>query len=86
MGYHCGYITGMTPSEALAAQTAGVLGHVTAQRYRDLTGEERLAIALDMYELSCDVTRSGIRAQCPDADDKEVEELLKARRRLAVGY
>ena len=77
MGYHCGYITGMTPSEALAAQI---------QRYRDLTGEERLAIALDMYELSCDVTRSGIRAQCPDADDKEVEELLKARRRLAVGY
>ena len=77
MGYHCGYIIGMTPAEALAAQV---------QRYRDLTGEERLAIALDMYELSSDVTRSGIRAQRPDADDEDVEELLKARRRLAVGY
>lgn len=72
-----GYITDMTPTEALEAQI---------HRYRTLTGEERLAIALDMYELSCDVARSGIRAQHPDADDAEVEERLRARRRLAVGY
>lgn len=65
----------MTPVEALAAQV---------QRYGELTGEERLAIALDLYELSCDVARSGIRAQRPDADDREVEALLKARRRMAV--
>ena len=66
----------MTPAEALETQI---------QRYRTLTGEERLAIALDMYELSCEVARSGIRAQHPNADDAKVEELLKARRRLAVG-
>lgn len=53
------------------------------ERYREMTGEQRLAIALDLHELSCEVAREGIRAQHPDADDAEVERLLHRRLELA---
>jgi hypothetical protein len=36
----------MTPEAALTAQI---------EKYRNLTGEERLAIALDLHEFACDV-------------------------------
>lgn len=51
-------------------------------RYRELTGEQRLAIALDLHELSCDIAREGIRAQHPEADEAEVERLLHRRLEL----
>jgi hypothetical protein len=63
----------MDPQAALDAQIA---------RYRQMTGEERLEIALRLHELACDVTRDGIRAQFPDADEERVEEEL--RRRIAL--
>jgi hypothetical protein len=47
--------------------------------YRRMTGEQRLAIALDLHELSCDVARAGIRRQHPEADAEEVERLLRCR-------
>jgi hypothetical protein len=53
------------------------------ERYREMSGEERLAIALDLHELSCDVAREGIRAQHPDADDAQVEKFLRRRLELA---
>lgn len=53
------------------------------ERYREMSGEERLAIALDLHEFSCDVAREGIRAQHPDADDAYVERLLRQRLELA---
>ena len=53
------------------------------ERYRQMTGEERLAIALDLHELSCDIAREGIRAQHPDAEEAEVERLLRWRLELA---
>ena len=37
------------------------------RRYREMTGEDRLAIALDLHEFSCDIAREGIRARS-DAD------------------
>ena len=55
------------------------------KRYREMSGEERLAIALDLHELSCEIAREGIRAQHPDADEKEVERLLRYRLELARG-
>ena len=64
----------MKPAAALAAQI---------ERYRAMTGEERLAIALDLHEMACDVAREGIRAQHPAADSQEVERLLRARIELA---
>ena len=52
-------------------------------RYREMSGEERLAIALDLHEFSCDIAREGIRAQHPEADEEEIERLLQRRLILA---
>jgi len=52
--------------------------------YRRMTGEERLAIALRLDELACDISCAGIRRQYPDATDEEVEEHL--RRRIWMTY
>lgn len=64
----------MTPEAALEAQI---------ERYRQMTGEERLAIGLRLHELSCEVAREGIRSQNPDISEAEVEQKLKARIQLA---
>lgn len=53
------------------------------ERYRRMTGEQRLAIALELHEMSCDIAREGIRRQHPDADAAEVERLLRHRLELA---
>jgi hypothetical protein len=52
------------------------------ERYRAMSGEERLAIALDLHEFSCDIAREGIRAEHPKADAAEVERLLHRRLEL----
>jgi hypothetical protein len=64
----------MTPERALAEQI---------ERYRRMTGEQRLALALELHELSCNVAREGIRRQHPDADAAEVERWLHRRLELA---
>lgn len=53
------------------------------ERYRQMTGEQRLAIALELHEMSCDIAREGIRRQHPQADIAEVERLLRHRLELA---
>ena len=63
----------MTPQAALAAQI---------ERYRQMTGEQRWDLAFQLHEFACDMSRVGIRHQHPEADDAEVERLL--RRRLAL--
>jgi len=55
------------------------------ERYRNMTGEQRLAVALELHELSCDIAREGIRRQNPRADAAEVERLLRHRLELARG-
>jgi hypothetical protein len=60
----------MTPAAALEKQI---------EIYRRMTGEQRLAIALDLHELSCELAREGIRRQHPEADAAEVERLLRRR-------
>ena len=47
--------------------------------YRRMTGEQRVAIALGLHEMSCEITREGIRRQYPEADAAEVERLLRHR-------
>jgi hypothetical protein len=64
----------MTPAAALQEQI---------QRYRAMTGEQRLAIGLELFELACALAREGIRAQHPDADGAEVNRLLRQRLELA---
>jgi hypothetical protein len=64
----------MTPKEALDKQI---------ERYRQMTGEERLTIALDLHRLACAVAEAGIRRQFPDADEAAVRREL--RRRIELG-
>ena len=47
-----------------------------------MTGEQRLTIALNLHELSCDIAREGIRQGHPEADAAEVERLLRRRLEL----
>jgi len=54
------------------------------QAYRRLTGEERLAIALRLHDLSCDIAREGIRRQHPGASEVQVNELLRARLQVVI--
>ena len=53
------------------------------ERYRQMTGEERLSIALGLHEMSCDIAREGIRHGHPGADPAAVERLLHRRLELA---
>lgn len=64
----------MTPQAALAIQI---------DRYRVMTREERVGVALRLHELACDMARLGIRRQNPKAGPAEVEELLRRRLELA---
>jgi hypothetical protein len=64
----------MTPQAALNQQI---------EQYRQMSGEERLTIALHLFELSCEVAREGIRHQHPDSDEAEIERLLRERLDLA---
>ena len=63
----------MKPDDALQEQI---------RRYQRMTGEQRLALALELHELSCNLAREGIRHQNPQADEAEVERLLRQRLRL----
>ena len=64
----------MTPQAALELQL---------DRYRAMTREQRVAIALGLHELSCEMARLGIRRQHPNASPSEVEVLLRQRLELA---
>ena len=64
----------MTPQKALEAQIA---------RYRSMTREQRVGIALRLHELACEMARVGIRRQHPRASPVEVKELLRQRIELA---
>jgi len=65
---------GMKPEDALQEQV---------RRYRRMSGEQRLALALELHELSCKVAREGIRHQNPMANQAEIEHLLRQRLRLS---
>jgi len=56
--------------------------HIEGYR-RQMTGEQRLTVALELHELSCDVAREAIRQANPEADATEVERLLHRRLELA---
>ena len=62
----------MSPADAAQLQI---------ERYRAMTGEQRLGIALGLHDFACDIAREGIRRQFPHATPDEVEQHL--RRRIA---
>jgi len=53
------------------------------EKYQAMTGEERLRVALDLHEISCEIARDGIRHQHPEASADEVERILRERIALA---
>ena len=64
----------MSPDAALQHQI---------ERYRAMTGEQRLKIALDLHEFACDIAREGIRRQFPEATADEIEQHLRHRIELS---
>jgi Rv0078B-related antitoxin len=64
----------MTPHAALDTQI---------EKYRALSGEDRLKVAFDLHELACAIARDGIRRQDPEAGADEVERLFRERIPLA---
>ena len=64
----------MSPQAALETQI---------ERYRTMTREERVGIALRLHELACEMARLGIRRQHPDATPHDVEKFLLHRLELA---
>lgn len=60
----------MTPEDALQKQI---------ERYRQMSGEERLTIALRLHEFSCNMAREGIRTQHPNATESQVNDELRRR-------
>ncbi|MDO9540860.1 MAG: hypothetical protein Q7J98_00875 [Kiritimatiellia bacterium] len=71
-----GYHLCMKPDAALDLQI---------RRYREMTGEQRMALALELHELACEVARAGIKAQHPTTDTAKIERLLNQRLSLASG-
>lgn len=62
----------MTPTEFKQKQI---------ESYRAMTGEQRLLIALNLHEMSCEIARDGIRGRYPDASPDVVEAKLRERLR-----
>jgi hypothetical protein len=52
-------------------------------RARSVSFEEKLLAGAKLFEYACEITRSGIRAQFPDASEERVEEILGERLALA---
>jgi hypothetical protein len=50
-----------------------------AKRLGSLKPEERAAMAIDMTDACVLVCKEGIRAQCPDANEAELNEKLRKR-------
>jgi hypothetical protein len=66
----------VTPAAALEKQI---------ELYRRMTGEQRLQIALELHDLVCEIARSAIQRQYPQASEEEISRLLKNRLALAHG-
>ncbi len=52
-------------------------------RARAMSPEERVSGGLGLFAMSCEISKAGIRAQHPDADEAEVLRILKDRLALS---
>lgn len=64
----------MTPEEGLRKQI---------ERYRQMTGQQRLQIGFELYDLAEDMVRCSVRQQHPDWDADQVAAEVRRRFRLA---
>ncbi len=65
----------MTPQEGLRKQI---------ERYRRMTGAERLQIGFELYDLAHEMVRCSVRHQHPDWDEKQVTQEVLRRFSLAA--
>lgn len=49
------------------------------RRAREMSPEEKLLAGARLFDRSCRIMADGIRDQFPDADDRQVQEILAAR-------
>ncbi len=59
--------------------------HARIAALRRMTGEQRLALAFEMWKTACETTRAGIRTQHPEFSPDEVERELARRIMIANG-
>jgi len=52
-------------------------------RARNTPPEQKLFAGARLFEMGCEITKAGIRAQHPNADEAEVLQILKDRLALA---
>ena len=52
------------------------------ERARKRTSEERFLDTLEMIDLSRELMKAGVRMQFPEADEKQVKEILRHRLHL----
>ena len=50
---------------------------------RAMTLAEKFLAGADLFDYACSITSAGIRHQNPDADDRQVLEILRERLELA---
>ncbi|MBI5762857.1 MAG: hypothetical protein HZA51_04945 [Planctomycetes bacterium] len=53
------------------------------ERARQLPISEKVFAGIDLFELACEFTLSGIRAENPDAGEDQILDLLRQRLALA---
>ena len=53
--------------------------------YRRMSGQQRLQVGLELYDLAQALVRSGVHYDHPTWDEKQIQEEVKRRFRLAAG-
>lgn len=69
----------------MATLTPGLIGQIfrdRVERARRMSPEERIRSSLEHCDIAMEFMKSGVRAQYPDADENQVNEILSERFRL----
>ena len=69
----------MEPTDELLDQ----LHREDLDQARRMTPEQKFRAGAELFDYACEITKAGIRAQHPDADEETVLKLLRERIELA---
>jgi hypothetical protein len=72
----------MSPSPIPQPYSEDPIFRDRVRRAREMSPGQKLLVRIELFELSCEIARAGIRAQSPELDDEGVEQEL--RRRLEI--
>ena len=65
----------MRPTNGLVT----ALRHDKIESARQASPDQKLRAGPELFDLACEAAKSGIRAQHPNADEQEVQRLLRHR-------